>query len=1108
MSELDRPIPPEIFNDELYHLLKEIASKNDVRYILEIGSSSGEGSTSAIVSGIRSNPNNPSLFCLEVSKVRFEGLKKRYLNEPNVHCFNLSSVLLKDFPTEQTVTDFYMTTKSVLNNYPLETVLGWLAQDKDYITTHEIRGGGIRLIKEQFNINYFDMVLIDGSEFTGEAELNEVYGARYVVLDDIRGFKNYANFQRLSRDPHYHLMHCNPNLRNGYAIFKRDRYMSIALKVEAIEGHLMPGQERYLFEKVESLPHDAVIVEIGSYKGRSTVAMAYACKDTKRKIYCIDTWRGNDTDFKADDFYNDWLNNIQSNGLGQYVTPLRGNSKEVIEILRDEAIRVDFAFIDGSHQFIDVLNDFESLYPLMKDQGQIAFHDVIYTWRGPFECWHSIAKHVLTNHEYCGSIATGVANKKQRLPTEPLTVHFFTIVINGMPFIQFHIDALNRLPFKWHWHIIEGVAAHRHDTAWSLQFGGKISDEIHKEGLSIDGTSEYIDELKRQYPENITVYRKPKGEFWDGKIEMVNAPLKDISEECLLFQIDVDELWTVSQLCAVEAMFRMDPEKTAAYYYCHFFVGKNLIVTSKDTYGNNSSYEWLRTWRYKPGDLWVSHEPPILVRKTEAGDLDVARINPFTHYETRDRGLIFQHFAYVTKEQLKFKESYYGYTGALDKWMRLNECSQLPVFLKEYFDWVRDFAVVFTTHNRKITPIANSKNDEHWRFNHFAEIHYPILENETRRILWLSTDSIGDNLLRMPSLGPLKGKFKEASITVLCQKHIAELYEPCPYINDIVTFHRNEAYKSSEYVKSLVSKLTGFDLIINPIYSSDELTMCIFLGVGARYRVGFKCDTSNIEKTKLMFYQAFYDEIITVKHPSEIEKNKDLLDFFGIKDLEPTIEIWLTGQDVAFAKEFFSQNRLSPDHTIALFAGAQFDVRLYNYYGKALSKVKNIKDFAIIALGDQMDFQINEQNLKDSGATYFNLSGKLTLRQSAAILSKCRLAVGTETGLAHMACFLEVPNVIILGGGHFGRFMPYSPLTSVVCNNLDCFGCNWQCKYGDLRCIREINPDILSRAINDALYRPNQRAAAYMQSIGPDGLNILEIPYSRLQKMIRQSPIL
>ena len=61
---------------------------------------------------------------------------------------------------------------------------------------------------------------------------------------------------------------------------KIDSYSEVASKVEAVEGFMVPGQDAYLFQKVQSLPHNAVIMEIGAFKGRSTVNMGYACVGT------------------------------------------------------------------------------------------------------------------------------------------------------------------------------------------------------------------------------------------------------------------------------------------------------------------------------------------------------------------------------------------------------------------------------------------------------------------------------------------------------------------------------------------------------------------------------------------------------------------------------------------------------------------------------------------------------------------------------------------------------------------------------------------------------------------------------------------------------------
>ena len=292
--------------------------------------------------------------------------------------------------------------------------------------------------------------------------------------------------------------------------------------------------------------------------------------------------------------------------------------------------------------------------------------------------------------------------------TDELPIHFFTIVLNGEPFIRCHLDTLHRLPFEWHWHIVEGVADLKHDTAWSLHNGGRIPAELHRNGLSCDGTTEYLDTLAREYPRNITVYRKQAGAFWDGKLEMVNAPLANIDEECLLWQLDVDELWTSDQLCRARRIFSEDPARSAAFYWCWFFVGPDRVVSSRNCYSQNPHMEWLRTWRFTPSMFWVAHEPPRLAsRQTDGTLLDVARVNPLLHDETEQAGLVFQHYAYALRPQLQFKEAYYGYRDAVFGWTLLQRQRSLPVRLREYFSWVQDETTVDSAKSCGITPLLN-----------------------------------------------------------------------------------------------------------------------------------------------------------------------------------------------------------------------------------------------------------------------------------------------------------------------------------------------------------------------------------------------------------------
>jgi len=301
-----------------------------------------------------------------------------------------------------------------------------------------------------------------------------------------------------------------------------------------------------------------------------------------------------------------------------------------------------------------------------------------------------------------------------------LPIHFLTIVLNGQPFIRYHAKVFEQLPFKWHWHIVEGVATIKHCDKWSLKTGGHIIDEMHCNGRSNDGTTEYLDHLVKEYPNHISLYRKPLKEFWEGRIEMVNAPIPNIQESCLLWQIDVDELWTLEQIRAVRQLFLENPTKTAAYYWCSFFVGSNLIVSTRNCYSQNPKLEWLRTWRFTPGMHWKTHSPPRLFETTGNGETrDVAEVNPFWQEETERHGLVFQHFAYVTSEQVFFKEHCYGYEGALTGWKRLQQQCSFPTKLKDYFPWVQDNTLVDTTKTCGVFPIAqkDSENGE-WSFRY------------------------------------------------------------------------------------------------------------------------------------------------------------------------------------------------------------------------------------------------------------------------------------------------------------------------------------------------------------------------------------------------------
>lgn len=687
------------------------------------------------------------------------------------------------------------------------------------------------------------------------------------------------------------------------------------------------------------------------------------------------------------------------------------------------------------------------------------------------------------NNKKKGSLNSSIDQKIEKFEILPakavnkdLPVHFFTIVLNGKPFIDYHINIFKNMPFKWHWHLIEGVADLKNDTAWSLQNGAHISEDLHKNGLSKDGTTEYLDELKKDFPENITIYRKSDGAFWNGKLEMVNSPLQNIKEECVLWEIDVDELWTEEQLIRGRQLYLNHPEKTASYFFCLFLVGERLAITSTNTYGNHTDYEWLRNWRFIPGDRWMSHEPPKLCRQIAGGKwADIGKLNPFKHDVTAFHKLIFQHYAYVLPSQLSFKEKYYGYKNALKQWENLQKQSQFPVLLKNYFDWVDDEAVVDLFEKYGVQPLAISHNGN-LQFNYQKKT-----ENKIKKILFVRTDSIGDNIIASSLLKPLNKNYPGAEIILLCQEHIAELYENAPYISEIITLNKDKYINDPDYKNKFNIKLNslGVDLLLNSIYSREPVTDEIIKQVSAREIIGFSGDASNINGDELNKNNLFYSRLIHADDTlNELEKYNVLLNELNIDHDNLNPVVFLNKENEIFAEDYFTSNGINREKLICLFPYTQWDIKDYANF-PVLFNSPEYKDYSFLVLGGKENYEKTEELILNAKNKVFNLAGKTSLLQTAALIKKSVLFVGSDTSGAHIACAVGTPNVVVMGGGHFGRFMPYSNLTSLIVNPMNCYGCNWKCKYERIHCIKDIPSLLLYAAVEDALSSKSPKARIY-----------------------------
>ena len=309
------------------------------------------------------------------------------------------------------------------------------------------------------------------------------------------------------------------------------------------------------------------------------------------------------------------------------------------------------------------------------------------------------------------------------------------------------------------------------------------------------------------------------------------------------------------------------------------------------------------------------------------------------------------------------------------------------------------------------------------------------------------------------------------------------MYEACPHISCIVCFQKqklNDPVHRQEILNDL--RQVAPDLILNGIYSREGAIEDLLFELKGVPAIAMEGDLANITEEERQRTNPLYTRLIPASRPAgdlELNHHRDFLAALGISapDLKPVM--WLTENDTAAADAFFAAHELDPSRTIALVPGAQHDVKVYPRY---LEAMQGLTDYRFLVLGGEKDARLCETMAAKLPNHPVNAVGHTSLRELAAIIGRCRLYVGADTGAAHFACALGVPNVVVLGGGGFVRFFPYSPLTSIVSLPLACLGCGWQCTYTHPHCIKDLPVEPLVAAIRQTLASASDKPRIFVPS--------------------------
>lgn len=295
-----------------------------------------------------------------------------------------------------------------------------------------------------------------------------------------------------------------------------------------------------------------------------------------------------------------------------------------------------------------------------------------------------------------------------------------------------------------------------------------------------------------------------------------------------------------------------------------------------------------------------------------------------------------------------------------------------------------------------------------------------------------SPNWIGDAVMALKFIGRLRKKYAGDELIVIARDWVAAIYDNHPLINKVLPVPTKE--------------LTGVFNTIKTGRSLQKLNLDIFFMLPDSFRSAviawFSRSNARIGFAGQMRETFLTDQINLPKeaiHRSEkyiylLQNDEKAQDF-------QHVGITLRDQEKKWASKILQENNLKDP--IGLLTGSLAKSRSVPI-GKWIEILKDklADDNQFVIIGEKRNAGNAQEIIAQVGDDkVISFCGKYTLRESIALISRCRAVIAADSGLGHIAADLDIPTISLFGAGDPEKTHPLGNLTQVITANVHCSPC-------------------------------------------------------------------
>jgi lipopolysaccharide heptosyltransferase II len=339
------------------------------------------------------------------------------------------------------------------------------------------------------------------------------------------------------------------------------------------------------------------------------------------------------------------------------------------------------------------------------------------------------------------------------------------------------------------------------------------------------------------------------------------------------------------------------------------------------------------------------------------------------------------------------------------------------------------------------------------------------------KILIRATNWVGDAIMALPALRAVRAKFANARIAIVARPYVADIYRGQGVCDELIAYDPRGAEKGFGGREKLAERLRAekFDAALLLQNAFDAAWLAWRAGIPER--IGYARDGRGILLTKSIAVpkageiptheQFYYLELVRRAGWAEVAE--------GVSEILLSVsrEAGAAAEQKLVAAGVKSRGAGVGTLRVAIAAGASYGSAkcwLPERFAEVANRLMNESDAEVVLFGTAGEAAVSNAIIAGMKRKPTDLTGKTAIAELPALLSRCQLFIGNDSGAMHVASAVGLPVVAIFGPTDPFGTAPVTPKCTIVQEKPYCSPCFLRRCPTDHRCMTRVSAESVTEA--------------------------------------------